>query len=119
MAEFKKNLDRVEDKPRPGRPITGRTPSRIEQVKALIDQNPSTGYANIEAQTLPSYLQNHSWSSSSKKTGAPSCIVQPKSLKASITKIVSGIDKKEWSKTNEQMRLWISSQGYYFEHLLK
>jgi hypothetical protein len=59
MVEFKKNLDRVEDKPRPGRPITGRTPSKIEQVKALIDQNPSTGYANIEAQTLPSYLQNH------------------------------------------------------------
>ena len=46
-----------------------------------------------------------------------------KNITRSVTKIVSAIDKKEWIKTFdkwvERMRLCISSQGYYFEHLLK
>jgi len=40
MVNSKKKLVRVEDKPRPGRPITKCASSNIDQVKVLIDKNP-------------------------------------------------------------------------------
>ena len=55
MVNSKKKSVRVEDKPRPGRPITKCTSSNIDQVKVLIDENPNIGYAHIEAQTSLSY----------------------------------------------------------------
>ena len=55
MGEFKKNPDRVQDKPRSGRPISGWITSNIKRVKALIDDNSNIGYA-IYKKTINSEL---------------------------------------------------------------
>lgn len=49
--EFKTGSENINDKERPGRPITACTNSNIKIVSELIDENPYISYTEIEAET--------------------------------------------------------------------
>ena len=55
IVEFKKNSNRLQDKPRPGPSITVSTASNIKLVRELIDDDPNIGHVQNKAQTSINY----------------------------------------------------------------
>jgi histone-lysine N-methyltransferase SETMAR len=53
--KFREDLMDVEDEPRPGRPITTKTQDNIEWVRSLIEEDPHSTYADLEAETSLSH----------------------------------------------------------------
>ena len=55
VERFKSGDESIEDNMRPGAPITATIPENIETVRSLIEVNPNTSYAQIEAATSYSH----------------------------------------------------------------
>ena len=132
VHRFKQGRTSLEDDPRIGRPVTAIINRNIENVRMLIEENPhiNNGYIAFELGlsygTISGIIHDELkmkkfwlFGHLKRQLGTYS---DSKCLQRAVTKELRGIPEDEYRKTFkkwiDRMKLCISNQGEYFEHLM-